>query len=255
MFVHAERREFIHPLPCTGAAMHHPRTFAAELQQDFTEGPRQLRIKHADELVVRPARIQQRSQHVENRALPFGGEQLPRLRHRLERRMIQRRKKEAEPDALDARDHTFLRQVDLDAQRLQHIRATCLGGDAAIAVLRHAHASRREDEHRRARHIEEMQLVSACADDIEHWSRQFPTINARIDRQFQKRLHKRRNLRRRLTLLGQRTQKISLHSRRNRRIDQRRRRFGDLGVVEVGSGLQCGGQCFHAPIQSSNSKP
>ena len=162
--------------------MHHPGTFATELHQDLAKSPRQLGIKHPDELVVRTPRVQERPEHIENGTLPLCSQQLARLCHCLEGRVVERSEKEAEPGFLQTRDDSFLRQINLDAQRLQHIRATRFGGDATITMLRHADTARSQNEHRGAGHIEQMQLVATRAHDIQHRTGQLGAIKAGIDR-------------------------------------------------------------------------
>ncbi len=129
---------------------------------------RELRIEDADELVVGPAGIQKRPEHVEDAALAFAGELLACLGHGFEGGMIQRGKEEAETAALDAFDDFFLGQIDADAERFEHVRPARLGGDATIAMLRHAHAPCGEDEHGGGGDIEEVELVPPGADDIQH---------------------------------------------------------------------------------------
>ncbi|MGC4012902.1 MAG: hypothetical protein QM755_00050 [Luteolibacter sp.] len=71
------------------------------------------------------------------------------------------------PNALDAFGDPLGRKIEVDAQRLQHVRAAGLARHAAPAVLAVLGTRRRRDEHRAGRDIEGMRAVAAGAHDVD----------------------------------------------------------------------------------------
>ena len=77
-------------------------------------------------------RVQQRSQEVENRALPALRAQFARRPDVLERRVIVRRKEEREAMLTQGSSSLLGRLVDGDAQGVEHVRTT---GATAIGLV------------------------------------------------------------------------------------------------------------------------
>lgn len=123
--IHAKAGKLIHAATIARAAMHHPGSFSSELDQNLAKGVRELGIKHTHQLVIGASGVQKWPEHVEDAALAFGGEQLASLGDGFEGRVIQRGKEEAQSGLFDACHDFFLGQVDLDAERLQHIGTAC----------------------------------------------------------------------------------------------------------------------------------
>ncbi len=65
------------------------------------------------------------------------------------------------------RRHRGRVQRDVRAQRLQHVGAAGAGRDAAPAMLGHARAGRRGDEHRRRRNVEGVRGIAAGAAEVD----------------------------------------------------------------------------------------
>jgi hypothetical protein len=67
---------------------------------------------------------------------------------------------------LDALGDGFWLEVDVDAQRLQHVGAAALAGHAAPAVLADLGARSRRHEHRAGGDVERVRAVAAGAHDV-----------------------------------------------------------------------------------------
>jgi hypothetical protein len=91
---------------------------------------------------------------------------LAHRRHVLHGRMVVGREHEADAALLDAARDLLGRQVDVDAQRLQHVGAARLARHAAPAVLAHLGARCGRHEHRAGRDVEGVRAVAAGADDV-----------------------------------------------------------------------------------------
>ena len=91
-------------------------------------------------------------------------------------RVMRRREHEADAGLADAARDRLRRQVDLDAERHQHVGGARLRGQAAVAVLGDRHAAAGDDEGRRRRDVDAVRIVAARADDVDG-------VRRRLDRQ------------------------------------------------------------------------
>mmetsp|Transcript_20777 Transcript_20777/g.79644 ORF Transcript_20777/g.79644 Transcript_20777/m.79644 type:complete len:352 (-) Transcript_20777:6929-7984(-) len=124
----------------------------------------QVGVEHAHQDVGRTGRIGQRTEDVED------GPHAELAAHRrdvLHRRVMVGREHEADAALGHAGGHLARRQLDVGAQRLQHVGAAGLAADAAVAVLGHLGAGGGGDEHRAGGDVEAVRAVAAGADDID----------------------------------------------------------------------------------------
>ena len=84
--------------------------------------------------------------------------------------MILARENEAESQLLCAFPQTRRRQIDGNTERFEHIGAAATRRDAAIAMLHHGRATRREHKHDRGRDIKKIEAVTPSAADVDHRS-------------------------------------------------------------------------------------
>ena len=91
----------------------------AEALQHVRHLGRELGVGDAERLVLRPGRVAERAQDVENAP---NGELATRGARETKRRMEDRREQEADARLVDAPRDAFGLQVDLDAQLLEHVR-------------------------------------------------------------------------------------------------------------------------------------
>ena len=91
----------------------------AEAPQHVRHLGRELGVGDAEGLVLRPGRVAQRAQDVENAP---NGELPTRGASETKRRMEDRREQEADAHLVDAPRDAFGLQVDLDPQLLEHVR-------------------------------------------------------------------------------------------------------------------------------------
>jgi hypothetical protein len=85
----------------------------------------------------------------------------------LHRAVMRGREHEADAGLRDRLRDLLGLEHDVRAERLQHVRAAGLRRHRPPAVLRHARARRRGDEHRGGRNVERLRRVAAGADDVE----------------------------------------------------------------------------------------
>ena len=104
------------------------------------------------------------------------------------------------------------REVEADAERLQHISPTAFAGDGAVPVLHHARAAGGEEKHDGRGDIEEFQLVPARAADIQHRPRQPRGVQPRSDGPPEQRLRKGCELRRGLAFRAECFEKVPLRA-------------------------------------------
>src|SRR6185503_939388 len=129
-----------------------------------------------------PGGIQERTQKVENRALPAFGAKLSRRSDVSESRMIIWREKKGEP-MLSQRQGGFVwREIDPDTQRLENIGTTGLRSDGAIAVLGHRYASRRHNKRHGRRDIERVEPITTCSANIQYLAGTSFRVERRLDR-------------------------------------------------------------------------
>ena len=108
----------------------------------------------ADDLRARARRVRQRAEHVEDRPRRELAAHRRGVPHR---RMVRRREHEAEAELVDRARDPLRRELELEAERLEHVGRAGRRRHRPVAVLRHRSAGRRRDERRRGRD------VRACA--------------------------------------------------------------------------------------------
>jgi hypothetical protein len=121
-------------------------------------------VEHAHQLIRRAGRIGQRPENIED------GPHAEFAAHRrdvLHCRVMVRREHEAHAGFRNRGRHLFRLQIDIDAERFEHVRAAGFARHAAIAVLRDFRAGGGGDEHRRRGNVEGVRPVAAGADDID----------------------------------------------------------------------------------------
>ena len=96
--------------------------------------------------------------------VPISSAGRPDMAHR---RMMRRREHEADAGFADAVADRFGRDVDLDAERGEHVGGAGLRGKAAIAMLGDRHAGAGDHEGRRRRDVDAVRAVAAGADDVD----------------------------------------------------------------------------------------
>ena len=160
--------------------------------------------------------------------------------------MIIRRKHESHASLLDAAPEFIRRQINPHPQRLQHIRPATLRGDATVAVLHHDRARGRRYKHRGRRNIEQIQFIAACPAHIQGRPGQIKLTQAGINRVTQKLLHKRRNLRRALTLHRHSLQQARLALIGHRRVQKKIRRKLHFSSGHLTPFLKLSNQRVHA---------
>ena len=92
------------------------------------------RVGDADQLTPHPARVGHRPEQVEHGR---DADLAPAGRGEPERRVVRRCQAEADAGLLDAAQHALGRQLDRDAQRLEHVGRAALRRRRAGAVLAH----------------------------------------------------------------------------------------------------------------------
>ena len=133
--------------PCTTQT-----PLGAEILQHLGERLDPLAREHADHLALHAGRIGERAEQIEDRA---GAEFDPGRADILHRRMMRRREHEADAGLADAaRRRPVRRQLDLDAERAQHVGGARARGQRAVAVLGDRHAGAGHDEGRAGRDVE-----------------------------------------------------------------------------------------------------
>jgi hypothetical protein len=143
----------------------HPGTLGPQKRQRARDELGQFRARHADELPGGAGRIGQRPEEVERRPDP----EFLACRRGVPHRRVERRREEERDAGLDqAALDGGRRRPDVDAERLEHIRAAAPAGHGSVAVLRHAHAAGRDDERRDGRDVERVRAIPAGAARIEH---------------------------------------------------------------------------------------
>ena len=143
--------------------MHDVRARRLELDERVGERPRELRRVDAEHEGARARRVRQRSEHVEDgtrRELAANGRGVPHGR------MVRLREEEAEAELVDRALDPFRRQLELEAERLQHVRGPCLRRGGAVAVLRDRGSRGGDDERGRGRDVVRVRAVAAGADDV-----------------------------------------------------------------------------------------
>ena len=137
---------------------------AAEPLQHAHLDAHQVGVEHAHHLVLRAGRIGERAENVEYRAHP----ELPAHRRGvLHRAVVVGREHETDAHLVDAARHLLGREIDVDAERFQHVGAAGLARHGAAAVLRDLRARRGGDERRRSGDVEGVRRVAAGAAGVD----------------------------------------------------------------------------------------
>ena len=160
--------------------------------------------------------------------------------------MIIRRKHESHASLLDAAPEFIRRQINPHAQRLQHISPATLRGDSTVSVFHHHRSRGRRHKHRGRRNIEQIQLVATSAAHIQSRPGQIKLTQAGINRVTQKFFHKRRNLRRALTLHRHGLQQARLALIGHRRVQKKIRRKPHFASGHLTPFLKLSNQRVHA---------
>ena len=184
--------------------------------------------------------IDQRADEVEHRAASRHGQRLAHRRDVLERRMIVRREEKDITQLLHGAAQFFGRRGQVDPERGQQVGAAAFRGDAAVAVLHHRHAGAGQHQRHQAGDIESAHVVAARADDVDGLRR--PRLQAGIERQGAKNRGKRRDLGRRLPLVGERREKGGFLRVGHLGRGQRQGGVAGLGGVQLLPGGESGGQ-------------
>ncbi len=237
--------------------MRRPRVRAPEQQERLRDFRQEHLRENANELMRRLRGIQERPEQIKNGRDSLACQLLAHRSDHLEGRMILRREQKSHARLLDASAQNVRRQIDPDTELLQHIRAAAARGDAAVPVLHHRRAARREDENAGRRDIEKIHAVAARPAHIEHRPREARRIDLRIDRPPEKRPHERRDLLRRLPFFAQRAQKRCLPAVVRPLVEQRLRSRGSLLRLELAAGAGMGGEIgerMHWPGSNWKSK-
>ena len=152
------QRHFIHP-----AAVNHRSTLVAQHAQGFGNRQHQFRAVDANQRQRRMCRVNQRPEHVEQRA----GFQLLANRHRMaETGVILRRKQEADAQFIQRGAGLVGIHIQVDTERRQQIGRARLARYAAVAVFGDFQAAGRGHKGAGGRNVDAVAAVAAGTDDI-----------------------------------------------------------------------------------------
>ena len=152
--VRSRRRELVDP----SGAVNHERPAGAEGRQHRGDRLHQLGRVDPDDLGPGARGIRERPEDVEHRSgrqLPADGRRMPHCR------VMRLREEEAEAELVDRLLDLGWRQVEPEAERLEHVRGPRRRGHGAVSVLRHARSGRRGDQRSRGRDVERPRTVAA----------------------------------------------------------------------------------------------
>jgi hypothetical protein len=145
-------------------AVHHQHVVGAKALHHARLDADQVGVEHPHQGVGGTCRVGERAEDVEDRAhahlAPHRGDVLHRA-------VVCRRVHEADAGGLDALGDLLRRQVQIDAERLDHVGRTRLRRHPASAVLGHARAGGSGDEDGGGGDVEGVGAVAAGADDVE----------------------------------------------------------------------------------------
>ena len=144
--------------------MHDVRARHIELNERRGERPREIRRVHAEDERARAGRVRQGPEHVEHGTR---GELAPNGRRVAHRGMVRLREEEAEAELVDRLLDPLRRQLEPEAERLEHVRRAGLRRRRAVAVLRDRRTRRRRHERGRGRDVVRVRAVAARADDVD----------------------------------------------------------------------------------------
>src|SRR3989475_1358443 len=116
---------------------------ALPISKSFGNFLDQIKRVHSDYLARRLRRIGERAEQIKNRP---DFELAARGLHKFHGRVHRRSKEKRDPDFFQAGGHALRRKLNVYAKSFHHIRRTFFRADAAVAVLRHAHAGARDYE-------------------------------------------------------------------------------------------------------------
>ena len=146
-------------------AVHHHHVLRAQALQHPHLDADQVDVEHAHQLVLRAGRIGERPEDVEDGA---HAELLAHRRGMLHRRVMVGREHEADADGLDRARDLLGREIEVRAERLEHVGAAAARRHRAVAVLRHFRARGGGDEGGRRRDVEGVRAIAARADGVDH---------------------------------------------------------------------------------------
>ena len=104
------------------------------------------------------------------------------------------------PASRSARSITVERDVDRDAERLEHVGAAALRGEGAVAVLRDPHAGARREQRGRRRDVERVDRAAAGAAGVDEIVR---TVGRQVNHRAAERVRRAGDFVRRLALHAQ----------------------------------------------------
>ena len=158
--VRARRRQLVDP---TGA-VDDECAARAELREHLRDRAHERRRVDADHLRPRSCGVRQRSEQVEDRSR----RELPPHRRRVAHRgVVRRREQEAEAELVDRAFDSGRRQLEPEAERLEHVRGAGGRRDRAVAVLGDSSPGRRRDEGRGRRDVDRARAVAARAGGVD----------------------------------------------------------------------------------------
>ena len=144
--------------------MHDHYMTAAEPLQHARLNADQIGMEHAHHLVFRAGGVGERAQDVEQGAHT---EFLAHRRRVFHRAVVIGREHETDTDFPDRSRDLLRLQVDVDAERLQHVSAARLARYRASAVLRDRSTRRSRDERRGGRDVEAVRGIASRAAGID----------------------------------------------------------------------------------------
>ena len=145
-------------------AVHDERAVRSELQQRFRDRPHERRRVNADDLRAGTGGVRQRAEHVEHGTRS----ELPSDRGGvLHRRVVGLREHEAEAELVDRAGDALRLELEVEAERLEHVGRACLRRRGAVAVLCHTGARGRSDERGGGRDVERALAVAAGARGVD----------------------------------------------------------------------------------------
>ena len=152
--VRARRRELVDPV----RAVDDEGTARAELRQRLCDRPHERGRVDADHLRACARGVGQRPQHVEHGA---GRQVVPDGRGVAHGRVMRRREHEPEAELVDRARDPLGRQLEREAERLEHVGRAGGGRDRAVAVLRDPGAGRCGHDRRCRRDVDRARPVAA----------------------------------------------------------------------------------------------
>ena len=152
--VRACGRKLVH----AGRTVDDERALGAETGEHVRDRRHELRRVHADDLRPRAGRVRQRPEHVEDRPRCEVAANRRRVPHR---RMMRRGEQEAEAELVDRARDRLRRQLEVEAERLEHVSRAGGRGDGAVPVLRDPGARGCGDERGRGRDVERPGAVAS----------------------------------------------------------------------------------------------